>query len=124
MTRRTSGGIDLVDVVAAAAVLKQERVKLLHQLEELGANESGELTGDVDFGEGFADAAAATAERNEVLGIIENVRSLLEDVDAALVKVDNGTYGKCESCGNDIGAARMEFRPTSLYCVDCKSKQA
>jgi DnaK suppressor protein len=44
-------------------------------------------------------------------------------VDAALVKVEKGTYGRCESCGEDIGAARLEFRPTSRYCVDCKSKR-
>ena len=114
----------MVDVVAATAVLKHERTKLVHQLDELGANESGELTGAVDFGEGFADAAAATAERSEVLGIIENVQVLLHDVDAALVKIDDGTYGNCESCGKVIGVARMEFRPTSRYCVDCKSKRS
>lgn len=112
----------MVDVDAAAAALKEERTKLVHQLRELGATESGDLTGDVDFGEGFADAAAATAERSEVLGIVENLRELLEDVDAALVKVEDGSYGICEFCGKSIPEARMEFRPTSRFHVDCKSK--
>lgn len=112
----------MVDVAAAAHTLKEERVKLVHQLQELGATESGDLTGDVDFGEGFADAAAATAERSEVMGIVENVHELLEDVDAALAKVDDGTYGKCELCGLTIDAARMEYRPTSRFHVDCKTK--
>ena len=107
---------------AAAAELKAERAKLVHQLEELGADEKGELTGDVDYGEGFADAAAATAERSEVLGIVENLTSMLNDVDHALEKVEEGTYGVCESCGKPIGADRLEFRPTSTRCVDCKSK--
>ena len=111
----------MVDVAAAADTLKEERAKLVHQLHELGATESGDLTGDVDFGEGFADAAAATAERSEVMGIVENVRRLLEDVDAALAKVDDGTYGICESCGLKIAAARMEYRPTSRLHVDCKT---
>lgn len=111
-----------VDHAKAAEALKTERARLLHQLEELGADESGDLTGDMDFGDAFADAAAATAERTETMGIIENLKHQLDDVDAALAKVDSGTYGVCESCGKDIGAARMEFRPMSVKCVDCKSE--
>jgi len=113
----------VVDVVAAKLALNQERVKLVHQLKEMGATESGDLTGDVDFGEGFADAAAATAERSEVIGIVENLHDLLVDVDAALEKMEEGTYGTCEDCGEEISPARMEFRPTSRYCVACKSKR-
>jgi len=113
----------VVDTDAAVDALNEERVKLVHQLEVLGATESGDLTGDVDFGEGFADAAAATAERSEVLGIVENLHDLLQDVDAALEKVDAGTYGTCEDCGEEISPARMDFRPTSRYCVACKSKR-
>ena len=114
----------MIDVKAAEAVLREEREKLVHQLSELGATPNGELTGDVEFGDGFADAAAATAERSEVMGIVDNLAVMLSDVDAALVKVEGGTYGECESCGSQIGAARMEFRPTSRYCVDCKAKLA
>lgn len=108
----------------AAQALEVERTKLVHQLGDLGANEKGELTGEVDFGEGFADAAAATAERNEVLGIVENLRVMLEGVDTALARVAAGTYGLCESCGREIGADRLEFRPTSRFCVDCKAKRS
>lgn len=113
----------MVDTDTAVLALKQEREKLVHQLKELGATESGDLTGDVDFGEGFADAAAATAERSEVIGIIDNLHDLLEDVDAALEKIQAGTYGTCEDCGEEISSARMEFRPTSRYCVACKTKR-
>jgi DnaK suppressor protein len=111
----------MLDIDNAVSTLNAEREKLLHQLEELGATPNGELTGDVDYGDGFADAAAATAERSEVLGIVENLVALLNDVDAALAKAEAGTYGVCEKCGNDIGAARMEYRPTSRYCIGCKS---
>ena len=113
----------MVDVEATTATLMEERAKLVHQLKELGATENGDLTGDVDFGEGFADAAAATAERSEILGIVENLHDLLVDVDVALEKLDSGTYGTCEDCGKEIAPARMEFRPTSRYCVDCKLKR-
>lgn len=112
-----------MDSNAAVQALHDERAKLVHQLKELGATESGDLTGSVDFEEGFADAAAATAERTEVLGIVENLARLLRNVDKALNKVEEGTYGLCESCGQEIGAARMEYRPTSRYCVDCKNRR-
>jgi DnaK suppressor protein len=112
-----------VDIDGAVAVLKAERDKLVKQLGELGANEQGELTGDIDFGDGFADAAAATAERSEVLGIVENIHEMLDDVDKALAKAADGTYGKCDSCGKEISAARLEHRPASLRCIDCKSKR-
>ena len=110
-----------IDTNAAAAALQEERAKLLHQLEELGADESGELTGEVDYGDAFADAAAATAERTEVLGLVDTLKQMLADVDAAGAKIEDGGYGVCENCGRDIGEARMEARPTSRLCVDCKS---
>ena len=112
-----------MNIDSAATQLRVERERLVLQLTELGADETGELTGDVDFGEGFADAAAATAERTEVLGIVDNTKVLLDDVDAALAKVEDGTYGCCEECDKTIGAARMEFRPTSRFCVGCKAKR-
>lgn len=110
-----------VDIEKAAETLQAERSRLLHQLEELGADESGELTGEIDFGDAFADAGAATAERTETMGIIDNLKHQLDDVDRALTKVADGTYGTCTKCGNDIGAARLEFRPMSVLCINCKS---
>lgn len=112
-----------IDLEATAATLHEERLKLVHQLAELGANESGELTGDTDYGDGFADAAAATAERTEVLGLVETLKGTLDEVDAAVKKLHSGSYGECEMCGKAISSARLEFRPTSTRCVECKSRQ-
>ena len=113
-----------VDADNIRKILGDERDKLVHQLDELGSDENGDLRPDLDFGEGFADAAAITSERTEVLGLIETLRIQLTDVDAAVEKLDAGTYGVCQSCGKDISAARMEGRPTSRYCVDCKSRRS
>jgi DnaK suppressor protein len=112
-----------IDLNAAVAALNEERSKLVHHLSELGADETGQLTGDVDYGDAFADAGSATAERTETIGLIETLKRTLHDVDAALAKVEAGTYGICESCQGAIGAARMEFRPTSRYCIECKSQK-
>ena len=113
-----------LDISTATKALKEERAHLVHQLDELGAGESGDLRSDVDFGGSFADAAAVTAERTEVLGLIDSLKSQLDDVDKALAHIEAGTYGTCDNCGNEIGAARLEFRPASVLCVDCKTKAA
>lgn len=112
-----------IDLDNARKVLLEERDKLVKQLAELGSDENGDLSTDLDFGEGFADAAAVTSERTEVLGIVETLKNQLDDVDEAVTKLDDGTYGTCHSCGKQIGAARMEARPFSLYCVDCKTRR-
>ena len=112
-----------VDRAQAAATLESERDRLVHQLAELGADESGDLTGEIDFGDAFADAGAATAERTETLGIVDNLKHQLDDVKRALAKIEDDTYGSCDKCGKDIGEARLEVRPESIYCVDCKSSR-
>ena len=113
----------MADYSAARDVLESDREKLLHQMAELGATESGELRKDLDFGEGFADAAAITAERTELIGLVDTLKQHLDGVDAALTRIENDTYGTCSNCGTGISPARMEARPISRLCMDCKSKR-
>jgi len=110
-----------IDIDETLATLEAERDALLHQLAELGADESGELTGDMDYGDAFADAGAATAERTETMGIIENLKIHLDGVDRAIGRIAEGTYGVCEICGKKIPEDRMRYRPTSSQCIDCKT---
>ncbi len=112
-----------IDTTAAKTTLESARARLVHQLEEMGATESGDLTGEVQYGDGFADAAAATAERTEILGLVDTLKGQLDAVDAALERIRDGKYGVCVHCGKEIDAARLEFRPESISCVDCKSKR-
>jgi RNA polymerase-binding transcription factor DksA len=112
-----------IDLDQARKALEAEQSKLIHQLDELGATEDGNLRPDFEFGEGFADAAAITSERTEVLGLVETLKNQLDDVKAAIERIDDGGYGVCALCGEEIGAARMEIRPESLLCVDCKSQR-
>jgi DnaK suppressor protein len=113
-----------LDTANAEKELRKERARLVHQLDDLGAAESGDLRSDLDFGGSFADAAAVTAERTEVLGLVDSLKKQLDEVDAALAHIEAGTYGVCDRCGNAIGAARLEFRPASILCVSCKTKAA
>ncbi len=105
---------------AVRAALDDEKAKLIHQLEELGANPDGDLRTDLDLGEGFADAAAITAERSEILGLIERMVEELRSVEVALARLNAGTYGTCQACGKEISPERLEFRPNAVLCVECK----
>lgn len=114
--------MESLDIENAESTLREERLTIVHQMEELGATESGDLTGDINYGDGFSDAGAATAERTEVIGLVDALKSQLSDIDAALEQIEEGTYGTCITCGEEIGADRLEFRPASIQCVSCKSK--
>jgi DnaK suppressor protein len=112
------------DIQIAEKALREERQHLVHQLDELGAAETGDLRSDIDFGGSFADAASVTAERTEVLGLVDSLKKQLDEVDSALRHIEAGTYGTCDNCGSEIPPARLEFRPASILCVDCKVKAA
>lgn len=115
--------MNAIDISKASESLKKERAQLVHQLEELGAAESGDLRSDLDFGDSFADAGSVTAERTEVLGLVDSLKSQLDDIDAALAQIDTGRYGTCNRCGSEIPPERLEARPASILCVSCKSSR-
>lgn len=100
------------------ASLEAERDRLQHQLEELGAPTGSSVDFSVD--EGFADSGQATAERAEVLSLVEELRSMYAEVLGALERLEAGTYGTCENCGKTIPIERLEALPTARLCVDCK----
>lgn len=112
-----------IDYDDARRTLTEERSKLLRQMKELGADERGALRSDREFADSFADAGAATAERTEVLVLVEALKGQLDDIDAALAKLDGGTYGVCDDCGEPISPARLEARPEARFCVDCQSRR-
>ncbi len=88
---------------------------------------SGELRAiGVDRGsydDGFADSGQVTAERGEVDALSGSLRETLLEIDAALAKLDAGTYGQCESCGEDIADDRLEAMPAARLCIACASKR-
>jgi DnaK suppressor protein len=101
------------------AALDGERVSLARQLEEHGATVDGDVVA-LDVNEGFADSAQATAERSQLLSMVEQLRDHYEQVVAALSRMENGTYGKCERCGQSIPVERLEAIPAARLCVSCK----
>ena len=90
-----------------------------HQLKEYGATVEGEGI-EVSMDEGFADSASATAERASVLGLVEQLQATRVQLAAALERIDEGTFGKCEKCGQEIPVERLEALPSTRLCVSCK----
>ncbi|MDV3296734.1 MAG: TraR/DksA family transcriptional regulator [Brachybacterium paraconglomeratum] len=74
-------------------------------------------------GDDQADAGAATWEREHELSLTNNAKGLLMQTLHALERMDNGTYGDCESCGRPIGKMRLQAFPRATLCMTCKQKQ-
>jgi RNA polymerase-binding transcription factor DksA len=98
------------------AQLQAEHDRLTGQLLDLGLDRDS-------YDEGFADSGQVTAERGEVEALAGTLRETLQDIDAALGKIEQGTYGLCESCGRPIAEARLEAMPAARLCIACASKR-
>lgn len=114
--------MNTLDIDAIRKDLEETRDRIVDQLDELGATPSGDLRSDLDYGESFADAGAVTAERTERLGLVDTLKSQLDEVEGALKRIEDGSYGICAHCGSEIPPARLEARPESVLCVACKSR--
>jgi DnaK suppressor protein len=69
------------------------------------------------------DRASLESNRNFTLRIRDRERKLIVKIKEALTRIDDGTYGNCEECGEKIGRERLEARPVTTLCIDCKSMQ-
>jgi DnaK suppressor protein len=70
-----------------------------------------------------ADRASAESDRAFTLRIRDRERRLIRKIQAALQRIDDGTFGECEECGEEIGVARLKARPVTKLCINCKSRQ-
>ena len=100
--------------------LETSREEVAVELRSLGADpDSDRVQRMTGIDDNFADSASATAERAETLAWVEQARERLADIDHALQRMDEGTYGTCARCGNAIATPRLEARPMSVHCVEC-----
>ena len=99
---------------------------LTERLEELLNQADNTVSGMTETKENFpdpTDRAALEADRNFMLRIRDREAKLIKKIKAALDRIDNDTYGVCESCGEDISLKRLKARPVTTQCIDCKSKE-
>ncbi len=88
------------------------------QLAELGFGDTGSLNYDSNF----ADTSQVTAERGEAEALAGELKEALAEVEAALDRVEQGTYGECARCGQPITPARLEAKPAAQLCIACASR--
>jgi RNA polymerase-binding transcription factor DksA len=68
------------------------------------------------------EGATIAFERSQLAAVVGQLRTRLADVEAALIRVEDGSYAVCESCGGPIAAERLEARPTARTCIRCASR--
>jgi len=101
------------------ALLEEQRELLLRELTDLGADpELDEVSIDADAG--FSDRSHSTEERGRVMATTRSLRANLREVERAIVKIDEGSDGRCDRCGGPIGAERLEAIPWAVLCIECK----
>ena len=69
------------------------------------------------------DRAALETDRNFLLRVKDRERKLISKVDEALKRIDDGSFGTCELCGEFISAKRLEVRPVATCCIECKTEE-
>ena len=69
------------------------------------------------------DRATVESDRSFELRIRGRERKLMEKIEEALIRIEDGTYGTCAGCGDDIALKRLEARPVAKFCIDCKTRQ-
>ena len=101
-------------------ILEDEKRKVSRHLEELSESAEEEMetsTGDP------ADIASIEISQQNLAKLGKREKYLLGKIEYAQKKIDDGTYGECESCGEEISTARLMARPVAQLCIDCKTEQ-
>jgi DnaK suppressor protein len=99
-------------------LLEVERRQLQSELSELGFGEDGGL----DYDPNFADSSQVTAERGEAVVLAGQLRETLDEVALAISRLEDGSYGRCEACGEAVGPARLEAMPATRFCINHASR--
>jgi DnaK suppressor protein len=104
---------DQTELSTLRGQLEDERARLASQISVLEVGHDQSLAYD----ENFADSGQVAAEQGENKALLNQLNEQLADVDRALAKMDDGTYGLCERCGEPIAEARLEAMPATRFCI-------
>lgn len=106
--------------------LEQFKVLLHEKLGELLTEANRTVSGMTTDKENLpdpTDRASLESNRNFTLRIRDRERKLIGKIKEALERIEQGAFGVCEECGEDISVARLQARPVTTLCIDCKQKQ-
>jgi DnaK suppressor protein len=115
-----------LDLDRVRAELESERERLTAALDAVNhegtfAEETGELAGGA--GDHLGDHGSEVFQRELDNGLEENAERLVSEIDSALKRIDDGTYGTCVVCGRPIGEERLEAVPWATLCIDDQRKK-
>lgn len=106
--------------------LESEHARLTEEVAGMDAGDRellSEASGENAYRDHMADQGSATFERELDISLEESVRERLEEVEAALKRIEQGTYGTCERCGATIPVERLTAVPTASLCITCKEAE-
>ena len=116
-----------IDTDRFREALREERQRVAAAIENLHDENSGSLTDlsgeETAFDNHLGDTATETYERELDYTLEENSEHVLADIDSALRRIEDGTYGICTSCGNQISEERLEARPWATLCIGCQRER-
>lgn len=98
--------------------LLTQRETLLKEAEET----LNTLPSELNFPD-MGDQATAETDRNFILRLRDRERLLLKKIEETIERIDGEEYGICQECGNEIGIKRLQARPVTTLCIDCKTRQ-
>jgi DnaK suppressor protein len=111
-----------VDATELRGALRARRGELAAELDRLTA--PPDETAAVAFGKRIGDGTTEAVERLSTTATARSLAASLREVDRALAKLEDGTYGTCDGCGSPIAPERLEARPATPWCVRCRAEQA
>lgn len=111
--------------------MKPEKIKkfkknLSERLQELLGQADATVSDMTDNQPNFpdpTDRASMESDRNFTLRIRDRERKLIGKIKEALERIEDGTFGLCEECGQEIGLKRLEARPVTTLCIECKTRE-
>ncbi len=103
-------------------ILTQKRDDLLDIVERKKKEEEN-FESSIDVAGDEADVATQSVEKEMLYELTDTEKTTLDMIEDALVKIERGVYGKCESCQNLIPYLRLDVMPWARYCIQCQSKQ-
>jgi len=119
--------VSAVDTTRFEEVLREERQRVLDAISYLHEETPGSLEDETEEIVGSSDnhlgeTATATLDREIDYSLEENSEQVLRAIDGALRRIDDGTFGVCETCGQAISEERLEAIPYATQCIDCRRK--
>ena len=102
---------------------RKHLAEMLEEAQQKGDTTLEDLTDSNEMFADPADRASAESDRAFTLRIRDRERRLIRKIQAAMQRIEDGSYGICEECGEDISIPRLKARPVTKLCINCKSRQ-